>query len=430
MKLRPQRIEFAKMLGSAVLSQALLSAASLAVGLLLIRHISDLQYGYYILAWNVVLLVVALHSAFVNPPMVQRLTPLDRRERGELVGGLYRDQTNVLTINAALVFAVCAALWYAGVFDKHTGPLLLVTVSVVFASLQRNFFRIVLLAHRRPHDVLRTDIFYIALLIAGAYLAIRTDFPATATLAAMCIAAAVSALFAARALRSYQPWNNRGAPGILRAIAPVAALSTAGAAIHWAFSQGYMYVAAGMLDVTAVAAIAGTRLLMMPINLLSTGIGTLMLPMTAEWLQREGAGFALRRLSLFALGMAGVSLCYFIVLWLTRDWIFAEVLKKQFVHRDQLLLLWSLAFLPMVIRDQLLYLLVARQRFRQLTSLVFVCAVVSLFAGYLGMRQFGVVGAPLGVLVGELLSLSGIVILSVRQLSGAAVSRSLAAEVT
>jgi O-antigen/teichoic acid export membrane protein len=201
----------------------------------------------------------------------------------------------------------------------------------------------------------------------------------------------------------------------MRAVAPLAAWSAAGAAIHWAFSQGYMYLAAGTLDLSAVAAIAATRLLLMPVNLLSSGIGTLMLPLTAGWLHHHSPGFALRRLSLFAVGLAGASICYFAVLWLARDWIFTAALQKEFDHRDSLLLLWALAFLPMVARDQLLYLLVASQRFHQLTVLAFVSAVVSLLAGYLGMRHFGVVGAPLGVLVGEVINLVGIVALSLRQ---------------
>jgi O-antigen/teichoic acid export membrane protein len=215
----------------------------------------------------------------------------------------------------------------------------------------------------------------------------------------------------------------RGAPGILRSIAPLAVLSTSGAAIHWAFSQGYMYLAAGMLDVTAVAAIAATRLLMMPLNLLSTGIGTLMLPLTAGWLQREGAALALRRLGLFAAALTAVALAYFLVLWITRDWIFASLMKKDFLHRDQLLLLWMCAFIPMVVRDQLNYLLVASARFRSLTALGSVCAAVSLLAGYVGMTRFGVVGAPLGVLVGELISLSGVLFLSLRQIPTALSSR-------
>jgi O-antigen/teichoic acid export membrane protein len=101
--------------------------------------------------------------------------------------------------------------------------------------------------------------------------------------------------------------------------------------------------------------------------------------------------------------------------WWLRDWIFAEVLQKQFAQRDALLLLWSAAFLCMVIRDQLLYLLVARERFRQLTSLACISAFASLLAGYLSMQQWGVIGAPAGVLMGEVINLVGILILALRQ---------------
>jgi O-antigen/teichoic acid export membrane protein len=274
----------------------------------------------------------------------------------------------------------------------------------------------VLLAHRRPQDVLLTDIGYVGLLVLGVFLAIRLPAPAAGAMVVMGIAAAVTGILLARLLWRYEPWDIRGAAGILREVAPLAAWSTAGAAIHWAFSQGYIYLAAGTLDLTAVAAIAATRLLLMPVNLLSAGIGTMMLPLTAGWLHHHSAVFALRRLGAFALGLACAAVCYFAVLWVARDWIFTVLLQKQFAHRDALLLLWGLAFLPMVIRDQLLYLLVARQRFHQLTSLAFIGAAASLVAGYLCMVRFGVLGAPLGVLVGELINLAGIVVLALRQL--------------
>ncbi len=412
-----RQFAFAKLFGSALTSQALLSAASFMVGLLLIRHASDLQYGYYVLASGAVLLMISLQSSFLNPALVNRITPLDRSARGDLVGGLYRDQNRVLKTSGAIAFAITVALWYAGLLDRYTGPLLLATIAATFAILQRNFFRMVLMAHRRPHDVLLTDLYYVVVLVLGIFAAIQLPAPAIGAMVVMCLAAVVSGIMLSRALWRYEPWNIRGAAGILRTIAPIAAWSTAGAAIHWLFSQGYMYLAAGTLDLTAVAAIAATRLLMMPLNLLSTGIGTLMLPLTAGWLHHHNVTYAWRRLSLFALGLACVSICYFAVLWLTRDWIFTVVLHKQFAHRDQLLLLWSLAFLPMVVRDQLLYLLVARERFHQLTSLAFVSAVISLLTGYIGMVQFGVIGAPLGVFFGEIINLSGVVVLSLRHIA-------------
>jgi len=216
-------------------------------------------------------------------------------------------------------------------------------------------------------------------------------------------------------LRRHEPWSTEGSQGILREIMPLAVWPTAGAAIHWTFSQGYIYLVAGTLDVAAVAAIAATRLLLMPVNLLSAGIGSLMLPLASGWLHQHGAPLLRRRLWLMALGLAGATLCYFIVLWLLRDWIFAVVLKKQFAQRDGLLMLWGAVFLVMVIRNQLGYLLAAQGRFRAMTLLTFVSAVMALATCYWGMLRFGVAGALLGLLIGELIGVVGIVVLSFRK---------------
>lgn len=403
---------FARLFGSAVISQALLSAASFAIGLVLIRRSSDLQYGYFILASNAILLLASLQNAFFAPPLAARLNRLDAAGRSALVGGLYREQRRILWPVGGLVAAVALGLWYAHVLDRHNGPLVLVTVFAALAVLHREYFRMVLFTYRRPHDVLRTDVFYVALLVGGVFVATLTPLPALVAVLTLGAAAVASWLLLSRALRRHEAWRTDGAAGILREIAPLAVWSTAGAAIHWTFSQGYVYLVAGTLDLAAVAAIAATRLLLMPVNLLSSGIGSLMLPLATGWLYRHGPAFLFRRLGWFALGMALLTLAWFGVLWLYRDWIFAVVLKKQFAQRDALLLLWGLLFLVMVVRDQLGYVLSAQGRFRELTLLTLASALVSLSASYFAMLQLGVVGALAGMLAGELISVVGIVLLA------------------
>jgi O-antigen/teichoic acid export membrane protein len=406
---------FARLLSTAVVSQALLSAASFAIGLILIRSTTDVQYGYYILASSAILLLVTLQTGFFNPPVAIRMTRLDRSGRGELVGGLYRAQYRILPAVGGITIVIALGLWYRQVLDAHTGPLVLVTVAAALAILHREYFRMVLLAHRRPQDVLRTDIFYVALMVAGVFIAILTPAPAVTAVFTLSLAAAASGILLSQALHRHEPWTTEGSQGILREVAPLAAWPTAGAAIHWTFSQGYIYLVAGTLDVAAVAAIAATRLLMMPMNLLSTGIGSLMLPLASRWLQQHGAALLWRRLCLSALGLAAATLCYFAILWLLRDWIFAVILKKQFAQRDELLMLWGAIFLVMVVRNQLLYLLAAQERFRALTLLTLASAVVSLAVSYWGMLRFGVAGALVGLLIGESINATGIVILSFRK---------------
>lgn len=415
MSRRDQRSGFVRMFGSAVITQAMLSAANLVVGLILIRRTPETQYGYYVLVVNAVSLLSGLQNAFIQPAMVARMTPLDSTGRSNLIGGLFREQRQLVPLFALLASGVTVLLWTSGRLHAGTGILVLAAIIAIATALFREFFRMVLLGYRRPVDVFRADAVYAVLLVAGAVAATLAPWQASAAVVALGVAASIGGLVLARSLWRFEAWNIAGARGIMMEIAPLATWSAAGAAIHWTFSQGYNYLVAGTLSVSAVAAIAGTRLLMMPINLLSTGIGTLMLPTTAGWLMHHKPQRVFRRLLLFAAGIALLSIIYIVIMWLTRDWIFTHVLKKSFAQRDLLLALWSVAFVLMACRDQLLYLLVARGRFRSLAALTLASALLSLTVSYLCMRQVGVIGALYGILAGELFNVTGITILSYRE---------------
>src|ERR1700737_2479051 len=76
--------------GMGLTIQALLSSANFAVGLILIRRTSDLQYSYYVLVTNALLLLTALQTSFIQPYVVSNLTTLDATGRHHLVGALVR----------------------------------------------------------------------------------------------------------------------------------------------------------------------------------------------------------------------------------------------------------------------------------------------------------------------------------------------------
>ncbi len=405
-----------RVLSGAVLDQALLSAANFIVGLVLIRHTSDLQYGYYILATNAFMLLTSLQNAFVSPALVTRFTRLDAQQHPGVIGSLYHEQRDLMfkTMGIGIIatLLLCALTSW---LDAGTGSVLVVGLVCTLAIAHREYFRIVLLSYREPGEVLRSDLPYIAVLIGGVWLATQTSAPATFAIASMGAASLCSGLMLAHKLHRRQPWQPVAGRRLMREIAPLGLWSLAGAAIHWSFSQGYSYVVAGALDVTAVAAIAATRLLMMPINLLSTGIRSMMLPMTANWLDRGGVSSTLRKLVLFAIAIATIAMAYFASMWLLRDWIFANVMHKQFAQRDPLLLMWSAIFLVMVVRDQFIILLIARERFRVLTQLTLICAAVSLGVGWWAMQLYGQVGALSGMLLGELINLSGVALLVLRE---------------
>ncbi len=407
---------FARMFSSAILIQALLSAANLLVSLILIRRATDADYGYFVLITNFLLLLTSLQGAFLQPPMVMRMSRTDALGRGRLIGGLAHAQGRLLIGLTTASMLVVALVLLTGATTPLFALLLGVALLAAIAALFREFFRISLLAYRRPDDVLRADLVFASLFITGVYASTFTSLPAVGTTLSLGIAAVAGGWLLSHALQRHEPWVRTSSPGLLRSIAPIGAWSAAGAVTHWAFSQGYNYVAVGTLDVTAVAALAATRLTMMPVNLMSAGIASLMMATASKWLNEHGPATVFRRLCRVAGGLCLAALAYMLLLWLLRDWIFLVVMAKEFPQRDALLLCWSAVFLVAVFRDQLLYLPGASGRFRPMAFITLVSALLSLAITYVALGRFGVIGAPIGVLIGEVANLLGILALSAREI--------------
>ena len=406
-----------RLFSSALASQAVLSVGSFSVGLLLIRRSSDLQYGYFILVSGAIILAVSLQGSFIGPAMVNRMSRMGPQACGDLTGGLYREQRRVIACCAGVALLTCSALWLLQLLQMNDFMLILAAIAATAMAMQREYFRMVLLAYHYSTKVLKGDLIYAVLMACGVLIATLSPLPAVAAVVAMGLAALASSLWLSRSLRQLEAWNIEGSPGILREIAPLAVWSTAGASVHWSFSQGYTYLAAATLDIGGIAAIAATRLLTMPVNLLSSGIGSLLLPLSSRWLHQSGPLVVLKRLVWLAMGVTAVAICYFLALWWMRDWLFDVVLKKHFEQQDTLLILWSISFVLMAIQLQLHYLLVVRQRFHKLTALTAISAVMALGTSYWGMRHFGGIGAPLGIVVGEFVNTLGIVVLCLREVT-------------
>jgi len=408
--------DFLRMLSNAVLSQALLSAGNFLVGLLLIRRTAADEYAYYVLIVTAVLLLSGLQAAFIMPALVRCLTTSDLDGRRDFVGGALREQRRRMMIFAAACCGLLGLLWFFDFVRGSTALIVIAAIAAALSTLYREYFRMVLLAYRLPAQALKVDIFYVSLLVAGAYASTYTSVPAMTAALSLSLSGAVGGWLLSRMVWRHEGWNIRGSPHVLGEIAPLGTWAVIGAAIHWTFSQGYIYLVASTLGVTAVATVSATRLIMMPVNLMSSGIGSMTFPTVSKWLQEYPVRAVFHRLSWLATGIATLALMYFTAMWFARDWIFTYVIKGHFENRDTLLLMWGAVFLLMAVRDQMLFLPAGRGRYRIMAWLTLVTAVLSLAIGYAGMRMFGVVGALVGVLTGEGFNILGFLALSLREI--------------
>jgi hypothetical protein len=200
--------KLARLFGTAIVMQAVLSAASLVVGLILIRRTSAVQYGYYVLISNAVLLLNAMQNAFIQPQMVMRLAGLEQQsDREDLIGGLYRDQRRLWPVLAATAVVGAIALRLVGLLSSPLLLIVLAATAAIVAAMYREFFRMVLLGYRLPGTVLRADAVYAVLLVLGSALATLSSAPAATAALTFSMAAGVGGTLALRSLRRQDPLN-------------------------------------------------------------------------------------------------------------------------------------------------------------------------------------------------------------------------------
>jgi O-antigen/teichoic acid export membrane protein len=400
-----------RLFSSAVIDQAILSAANFLLGLLLIRNTPDTQYGLYVLAQSTVLLMVSANGAYVGGPLSILGSKKSEEGRQAMIGAVDSSHRRFLFFAVLCLIPLAPIGYLLGLLD---GLHALVAVTGIFAcwtALRRDYSRTVLLMYAKPNSILLTDVLYVVVLVAGAALAAFGPLPAVA--AAVAVLALAAAGFAGdrggrMAVGRVLDWQPGTATAYWKEMRPLAIWGTVGAVTYWLLSQSYNSIVAAKLDIAAVAAVNAARLLLMPTYLLANGVKGLLVPMSARWLRDEGLDALLRKLGLFVAGLALLTSSYFVVLWLSRAWLVSHVLKKSFAQLDMMLLGWGALVLINLVRDVYQNALLARERFKSLAALVGVSAAVSVTGMWFGIDRFGTAGVLIGMIGGELAYLFGV----------------------
>ena len=200
---------------------------------------------------------------------------------------------------------------------------------------------------------------------------------------------------------------------------PLGRWSLAGGLLAWSYLNGFYYVVSLIATLKTVAILGAARLLVMPINLLITGMNQQMLPMTRNWLNLHGIRGAEKRLAIASLGVCGLALTYLGLLWLLRSPIIVGLLGQSLTELEPIVLLWGATYVAFTVRSTWMLLLQALGKFDSLTRLVAIAAPISLVSVFVLVPKYGAAGAVTAVLIAELIELTGIgwLLLKYRRLS-------------
>jgi O-antigen/teichoic acid export membrane protein len=400
--------------GFAVFDQVVLSLTNFLVGFALIRYASDHDYALYVLVQSTLLLVVSVHNSYLTGPVAVLTPKMADDERWQTIGSVKRVQRRVLRV-VALPLVLLPLLGYmTGILDGLLASVMVAGIFAVWAGLRREYLRSVLMMYFRPHTLLSADAVYAVTLLVGvsAAIFIGKDIVVGAT-CALVIAGWAGAAAAHRSLAegSSSGWHESSTVTIWPQIHSLGFWSLVGAAIWWVLGQSYSYFLATGLDLTAVADVNATRLLLMPAIALAIGVASLLTPTAAKWYTQIGIHRLVRRLLMFLVAVGLLEITYFFAIWLGRDWLVIGILHKHIHDLDRLLILWSAVALVGLCRDVLQSALVALGRYKSLAWQVGVSAAVAVVVMWYGLGRWGAPGVLVGMIVGELINVTGIILL-------------------
>ena len=406
-----------RLFSSAVIDQAVLSAANFAVGLLLIRYSPEEQYGYYVLAFSTIQLLFAAQGAWMTGPLAVLAPKKSETRRREMVGALDGSQRRFLRLVVFGCMPLLLAGHALGMWGLHTTLIMAATVVAGWMMLRREYVRAVLMIYSRPGSVLRIDLFYVLFLVPlAAAAAVWSPAAGIFAVLGLGFAAAFGAFAGRRALAAATQWPQAPAAPVWAEIRPLGKWAASAAVIYWVYSQSYNFMLASRLDLAAVGNVNAVRLMLMPMILLAVGVGALLVPKAAAWLHADGLPRLMRRLWIFLLGMLVLDVLYVLALWVFKDWVALQVMSRALPDLALLVLLWALNMTLSMTRDVFQAGLLALERFRPMAWITALAAVCSLSGMWPLIDRFGAPGAVMGAIVGELVSLGGVILLLLQSL--------------
>jgi O-antigen/teichoic acid export membrane protein len=412
----PSHARLLRLFLSAIADQALLSAANFMGAVLMLRRVSDADYGLYVLITSALLLVTGMQDALISCPMQVIAAKRQSPERLDMSVDLLRRQYVLCLPLVPVVLLVFTAVYWQG--HSYVSAVGILTAGIALLIIAREHLRQMLLLYNKPGLLLTADAVYVVVFLGGIYAATRSRLPVHLAILGVGTAALLSTLTSLKLFRRAVGWGKPGYQGALREVWLLGKWGLAGCVLTWLHSQGLFYLLAALEGASIVAGVAAVRLLLMPVNLLLAGTGQLLLPMASGWQERNGTHDVVSRMTVIGALIFAAALCYFSLTWALRTWVVANVLHRQVGSLDPLLLMWGAAFVVATLRTFGMVVLQVQERFASLVFLALFSTSSSLILCWWGITHYGAVGSVLGIVLGESVDLFGIIWLIRRSQSG------------
>lgn len=376
---------------TSVIDQAWLSALNLLLGLVLIRWATKDDYGLYAQLYVAGLFAVSMTESVLINPLTTLAPRLSAAQRERFIVELATVQ-RYGAWGLGLVFGGGAYVILRWQDIAAAAPVALAFGGYVTTTAWREFQRGLGFVRGQPGQVLRTDLIFGGLVLAGVatlVLAAHTSLPAVllvltvANLVAWWLSPAIARL----------PARARARRAALARIWRRGRLGLPGALSSWLANYSYLYLAAAWLGVAAAADLNAARLLLMPISLLVVAWSRVARPQLSHHLHHHQRSELTHLLVVSCVALTTLAGLYLGILWWALPWLQHTILGPDYATVQGLVLPWGLYFVLYTLHLVGAATMLSADRYPQLLTAAVSSLVVLALALVVLLPSWGTVGA-------------------------------------
>ncbi|MEQ1611811.1 MAG: hypothetical protein ABL904_03590 [Hyphomicrobiaceae bacterium] len=359
-----------KSVGIALIDQAVLSLFNLGLNLAMIRFALPTEFGRFIFAAAVVLVLTSLQNALVSTPLsvlIPGRPPAEQKATASAIKSA--------DLAFRLVAAIAAPLLC--LLTSHSPDFLIATALATFTTLGRETARSLVLAHERTIECLRIDLVAIAATVAAVAALWSVFPPAVASLGGIAIGNAIAVATQSAAVSA----PRMPMPAALRTYRskfwPDTQWSLIGAGTTELQYRSYVFALELFRDAAQLAAVQAGRLLLGPLPLVVGAWGRVARPAMARHLAAGNSAGMIRLTTQGLIYVLTVAAIYCAALYAIWPFAAEKVFQGRYPEVGLMTLAWG-GYMIVVIAHMVLSVpLQAAMRLKELAQVTMATAVLT-----------------------------------------------------
>lgn len=385
------------------LDQAMLSAANFMVGIVLIKFVTKVDYGLYVLAYTIILFIVGLQNALITTQMTVLAPTKPKHEQDEFCNSLCMGQYLLYVPAAIIAIIVIIALHYIDAIGDEqrqlAATILMVTMGVLFREFYRSFFFL----KSQSGNVLVIDIVFVATTCVGllvGWLTYRDQLHIIALYTFGLASLASGFVAIARGKFSITFDMQRSLTSLKESFAH-GRWALGGIVLSLIQGQSYVYLLSFMSGSARVAEVSAARLFLAPLSLLHMSFSRVLLPKWSFMRQNGETAGIVRMAKKTQILLVAIIVVYIAVVLLAKDNLIDTLFVNDYRNIGLFILLWGVLSVVQTLRSSDSWILQAFHQFKKLTQASVWSTIAALTIGTVMISLYGPAGSLIGMIVAE-----------------------------